>query len=193
MAAAQIPRDIMIAYYLLRFATIVGGTNNYGDPAWTPISLCPSSIVARIGTSGGDWCAVEPENAYCRFPNTTVIHSALVHCPAVEALDVSFEVGGCTGPEVDRWNLPVEHLQEGQKFPPLKRLRLDGYSFGGLLERVEEDPVDPREVTGLILYDDEWGDYGHWDPNEWIDSENARIKKEWERDGKPKTNLDMWK
>lgn len=182
----------MIASYLLGFATIVGGTNSYSGPAWTPTSLCPSSIVAHIGTSGGDWCAVEPESAYCRFPNTTVIQSALVHCPAVEALDVSFEVGGCTGPEVDRWNLPVEHLQEGQKFPPLKRLRLDGYSFGGLFERIEEDPVDPKEVTGLILYDDEWGDYGHWDPNEWIDIKNARIKEDWERDGKPKTNLDMW-
>ncbi|KAF3038635.1 hypothetical protein E8E12_004248 [Didymella heteroderae] len=157
---------------------IAYGTGDVRGPAWTPNLPCPKSISARIGTSGGDWCAVAPDSAYCRFPNTTIIHSALVHCPAAEALDIWFEVGGCTGPEVDRWNLPIELLQEGRKYPPLKSLKLDGYSFGGLWERLEEESV---EATELKLYDDEWDGYGQWDPNGWIDKRNARMEEEWKK------------
>ncbi|KAF3050592.1 hypothetical protein E8E11_008676 [Didymella keratinophila] len=193
MAATGKPRDMMKASWLLGLATIAYGTDNFKGPAWTPESPCPTSISASIGTSGGDWCAVDPDTAYCRFPNTTVIHSALIHCPAVEELDIYFEVGGCTGPEVDRWNLPVELLQESQKYPPLKRLKLDGYSFGGLWERVEEEAVDPKDVTDVKLYEDEWDDYDAlWPANQYTDERNARVQEAWERDGKSKTNLDMW-
>ncbi|KAJ4368500.1 hypothetical protein N0V86_009405 [Didymella sp. IMI 355093] len=176
-----------------RLATIPDSTNNYGSPVWTPESACPSSIAASIGLSGGDWCDVEPDWPYCRFPNTTIIHSALVHCPAVETLDVWFEVGGCTGPEVDRWNLPVELLQEGQKYAPLKSLRLDGYSFGGLWARYEDEPVDPAEVLDVKLYDDDWDRYESlWIQNRYVDDKNAEVTENWARDGKTKTNLDLW-
>jgi hypothetical protein len=190
---AQTPSGMKAAYILFGLATIAYGTDNFQGPAWTPESLCPTSISASIGFSGGDWCAVEPNSAYCRFPNTTIIHNALTHCPAVEELDMYFEVGGCTGPEVDRWNLPVELSQEGQKYPPLKRLKLDGYSFGGLWERTEEEPVDPKDVTDVKLYEDEWDDdESRWLPNQWIDKKNGWVQEAWERDGKTKTNLDMW-
>ena len=182
----------MIELCLLGFATIVGATTDYNGPTGTPIPACPSSITARIGTSAGNWCAIEPDGASCRFPNTTTIHLTLVRCSVVETMDVWFEVGGCTGPEVDRWNLPVEHLQDGQRYPPLKSLKLDGYSFGGLWERYEDDTVDPRDVTDLKLYDDEWDRYESWDPNEYVDQRNARVKEEWEQDGEARTNLDMW-
>lgn len=183
----------MIDYYLLRLARLLNGINDFTGLAWTPSSPCPSSILARVGTSGGDWCATEPDSAYRRFPNMTTIHSALVHCPAVSTLDVWFEVGGCTGPEVDRWDLPLEHLNEGQRYAALESLRLDGYSFGGLWAREEEELIDPREVTDVKLYDDEYGQYeSNWAPNVWVDSVNAEVVERWERDGENKTNLYMW-
>ncbi|EUC27075.1 hypothetical protein COCCADRAFT_112634 [Bipolaris zeicola 26-R-13] len=178
-----------MAYHMLTLATISHGTNDMNGPVWTPGSPCPTSITAQIGTSGGDWCADEPDGPYCRFPNTTIIHTALLHCPAVEELDIYFEVGGCTGPEVDRWNLPVELLGEGQKYPPLKRLILDGYSFGGIWERKEEE----EQGTDLKLYEDEWDDYeARWSPNAYIDEKNAWVEEKQARDGESKTNLDMW-
>jgi hypothetical protein len=61
----------------------------------------------------------------------SVVHSALSHCPDVEEMDVWLEVGRCTGPEVDRWDFPLKESGEGVKYPSLKRLKLDGYSFGG--------------------------------------------------------------
>lgn len=181
------------AYCLLGLAMLAHGTGNFKGPAWMPGSPCPTSISARIGTSGGDWCAAEPHSAYCRFPNTTVIHSALIHCPAVEELNIWFEVGGCTGPEVDRWNLPIELLQKGQRYPPLKRLTLDGYSFGGLWERIEEERIDPDDVTDVKLYEDEWDGYESlWVANRYVDERNGWVQEAWERDGETKTNLDMW-
>ncbi|EMD97559.1 hypothetical protein COCC4DRAFT_33955 [Bipolaris maydis ATCC 48331] len=178
-----------IAYYLLGLAAIAHSTNNMNDSVWMPGSPCPTSITTYIGTSGGDWCEIEPDWPPCRFPNTTVIHNALVHCYGVKTLDIGFEVGGCTGPEVDRWNLPIKLLGEGQKYPPLERLILDGYSFGGLWERKEEQ----EEPADLKLYGDEWDDYeAHWNPNEYIDEKNARVEEERARSGESKTNLDMW-
>lgn len=193
MIMVHTPYGMKVLFYLLGLATVALGTGKSRDSAWKPGAPCPTSIHSRIGTSGGDWCRVEPDSAFCRFRNTTTIHSALVHCPAVEELEISFEVGGCTGPEVDRWNLPIELLQQGQRYPPLKRLNLDGYYFGGLRARIEEEAVDPSEVTEIKLYEDEWNDH---DPirsiNQYIDERNADFLKSWERDGKPKTNLDMW-
>jgi hypothetical protein len=166
------------AYCLLGLAMLAHGAGNFKGPAWTPGSPCPTSISARIGTSGGDWCATEPHSAYCRFPNTTVIHSALIHCPAVEELNIWFEVGGCTGPEVDRWNLPIELLQKGQRYPPLKRLTLDGYSFGGLWERIEEERIDPDDVTDVKLYEDEWDGYEPlWPANQYVDERNGWVQE----------------
>ena len=180
---------MVTAYHLLRLATIAHGTNDMNGPVWAARSPCPTSITARIGTSGGDWCAAEPDGPYCRFPNTTVIHTALLHCSVIKTLDIRFEVGGCTGPEVDRWNLPIELLDEGQKYSPLKRLRLDGYSFGGLWERIEEE----ENTTDVKLYQDEWDDYeAHWAPNRYIDERNAWVEAERARDRESKTNLDMW-
>jgi hypothetical protein len=177
----------------IRLATMSNGTNNYKSSVWTPRSPCPSSISARIGRSGGDWCGVEPDRPYCLFPNTTTIHSALIHCPAVQTLDIWFEVGGCTGPEVERWNLPAELLHEGQAYAPLKSLHLDGYSFGGLWARHEDELVDPAEVLDVKLYDDEWDRYeALWVPNRYVDEKNADITESWVRDGRTKTNLDWW-
>jgi hypothetical protein len=182
---------MVTAYHLLRLATIAHGTNDMNGPVWTPESPCPTAISAQIGTSCDILCAVEPDGPYCRFPNTTVIHTALLHCPAVNILDIWLEAGGCTGPEVDRWNLPIELLAEGQKYPPLERLKLDGYSFGGLWERIEEE--EEEEVTDVKLYEDEWDDYeARWVPNRYIDEKNTWVEEDRARDGESKTNLDHW-
>ena len=100
----------MINYYLLELIRLVYGSNEFSGPLWTPSLPCPTTILARVGTSGGDYCAGDPTTAYCRFPNMTTVHSALSRCSNVQELDIYLEVGGCTGLEVNRWDFPFEEL-----------------------------------------------------------------------------------
>lgn len=80
------------------------------------------------------------------------------------------------------------------KYPSLKRLSLDGYSFDGLYAREEEDMADPNTVTDVVLYEDEWDAYeAQWSHNAYVDRWNEEKMRDWEvAGGKPKTNLDMW-
>ena len=81
------------------------------------------------------YCVDNPNGTYCRFPNMTLTHSVLTHRPNVGSLDAWLEYGSCTGIELDLWQFS---FVDGDKYPPLKSLKLDDYRFGGLYVRQEE-------------------------------------------------------
>ena len=120
----------------------------------------------------------------------TLTHSVLTHCSNVESLDVWLEHGSCTGIELDLWQFP---FVDEDKYPPLKRLKLDGYKFGGLYVSQEEEQQDTEYCMGPA------GKHA-WDKNyrwsatsEWVDTTNDGLTRQWdEQGGKPNTNLDMW-
>lgn len=132
----------------------------------------------------------------------TVTHSALVHCPEVKELDVHLYAEGCLGPEWDRPDFP---FAEGDRYPPLKRLVLDGYRFGGLLVRHEtregRNYGEGQEGTdgpcmGPARENEEWLNderYLNFDINKDVDSYNNELLRQWDEQGsKPQTNLDLW-
>lgn len=120
----------------------------------------------------------------------TLTHSVLTHCPNVETLDVWLDYGGCEGPKLDRWEFP---FVDGDKYPPLKSLKLDGYRFGGLYVGQEEQEFERGYCMGPVGKS-EWEKSYLWDHvNEWRDETNTRLMREWKEQGeKPETNLDVW-
>lgn len=97
---------------------------------WTPSDECPTTIRTRISSNP---CAFDPKSLQCttgkpRFTSMDVVHAALSHCPNITGLDLRVTTTGCT--EIpDRWDFPLNPAG-GEKYPPLKSLRLEGYDFG---------------------------------------------------------------
>ena len=178
----------MLNEILLRLTWFVYGSNEFSGPPWINSFPCPATILARPHRNSG--CIEKPNGAYCRFPNMTLTHSVLTHCPNVESLDVWLEYGDCTGIELDLWQFP---FADGDKYPPLKSLKLDGYKFGGLYVRQEEEQQDTEYCMGPAGKH-EW-DKSYWgsEKNEWVDETNDRLMRHWEEQGgKPNMNLNMW-
>ncbi|KAJ4991229.1 hypothetical protein SVAN01_03357 [Stagonosporopsis vannaccii] len=118
-------------------------------------------------------------------------HSALIQCPEVDALDVWLDYPDCLGVERDRSDFP---FAAGEKYPPLRSLRLDGYSFGGLQVAPEEREIEMGYCIGPVGKADPWDAELSWSRvGDWVSSTNHELKMQWEeRGGRPKTNLDMW-
>ncbi|KAJ4368493.1 hypothetical protein N0V86_009398 [Didymella sp. IMI 355093] len=178
----------MINLLLHRLLYFVNGSCEFSGPPWNVSEPCPTAIVAR--PHRGPDCIKNPNGWDCRFPNMTVAHSALVHCPNVETLEVHLDVGGCEGSVRDLSAFP---FASGDTYPPLKSLRLDGYKFGGLEIIEQEQDFHSVGCVGPARKS-EWDKTWMWDnDNEWNAETNTRLLQEWEKQGgKPKTNLDMW-
>ena len=56
------------------------------------------------------------------------VHAALSNCPNITSLDLRVTLMGCSD-WPDRWSFPFS-LSGGEKYPPLTRLRLEGYAAG---------------------------------------------------------------
>ncbi|KAJ4322244.1 hypothetical protein N0V94_002474 [Neodidymelliopsis sp. IMI 364377] len=106
-------------------------------PSWTRQDPCPSKIHARLDASWGDSFV---DKIGCRFNDMNTIHSTLTHCPRVEELNLhlesseswhrGYEWDSCGWSSVERFDFPFDPKGR-DRFPALKRLRLDGYQFGG--------------------------------------------------------------
>jgi hypothetical protein len=70
-----------------------------------------------------------PEYIRTQVPPDTIasVHETLLRCPNITGLDLRVTVGGCSD-WPDRWNFPFSR-QGGEKYPPLKELKLEGYEF----------------------------------------------------------------
>lgn len=158
----------MIDWHTNRLLTLLTGTSPFHGPPWTPSSPCPDAIFARVGYHDhSEHCSLFPRSAYCRFPNLTIVHEALVNCPAVHTLDVTLDPGGCKGRECDRSNLLLDKLPEGKVYPTLKSLRLDGFKFGG--EWIEEQMDGSTQFASEYMhashdYMDKWTKESSWEP-----------------------------
>lgn len=188
----------MIKENLLRLAQFVYGFNEFSGPPWNTSFPCPTTILARPHRNSD--CIAQPDKGYCRFPNMTIAHLALTNCPNVKTLDVYLDDGGCTGPELDRTDFP---FAEGEKYPSLKSLVLDGYEFGGMLVRHElkegRNYGEGREgnsgpCMGPAREEELWDDSHYSSRNAYVDQHNNDWWSQWNLKGgeKPKTNLDMW-
>lgn len=178
----------MINDLLIQLLYSVYGFNEFAGPPWNTSLPCPTTIVTRPGL--GPFCIEHPNRANCRFPNMTITHSVLTHCPNVETLDVYIDQGGCLGPETDLWAFP---FTEGDRYPPLKSLKLDGYEFGGLTVAREKEELSSELCMGPA--DKLAWEKGSWwvEMDEWSNKSNEKLMKRWATEGgKPKTNLDLW-
>jgi hypothetical protein len=109
----------------------------YGDPDWTPSDPCPQAIQAKLP------CPYGPDE--CRFESISTIHSALVHCPRIEELNLYTDDGWCRDNHIELFNYTLPIIHE-TKYPALKRLVLDGYRFGGSWV---EEPQEGPKVGGM--------------------------------------------
>ncbi|PVH96627.1 hypothetical protein DM02DRAFT_114497 [Periconia macrospinosa] len=101
---------------------------------WEISDACPASISATV-----PWA--DPT-----FGSITAVHKALTSCPDVEALSIRFTemVSG-----YNQHNLPFT-WSGGDRYPPLKSLRLNGYFFSeGLLE--PHQFIGYREIRSLTF------------------------------------------
>ncbi|KAH7402811.1 hypothetical protein BKA66DRAFT_449564 [Pyrenochaeta sp. MPI-SDFR-AT-0127] len=107
---------------------------------WNTSDPCPDTIKTVVShdpcrdSLNGPWCKNVPE-----FSSMDSVHAALVTCPNITALDLRVTLAGCSG-WPDRWNFPFKHTA-GEKYPPLKFLKLEGYEFGEVshLSETEHD------------------------------------------------------
>jgi hypothetical protein len=179
----------MISTFFLLLTRLLYGGFEFDGPPWDPIHPCPTSVLT-IPHRNMD-CVRNASHAYCRFPNMTLTHSVLTQCPAIESLYVYLEVGGCTGPERDRDDFP---FQEGERYPSLKSLELDRYSFGGErvpIEDEEEQGIEEGYGMGPVREGVSWETNQYWRVS-WIDPENERIREERKKNPSVKTNLELW-
>jgi hypothetical protein len=116
----------------------VAGYPEYDDDVWTTSDPCPRAIHAEL-----------PCPAWCPFENISIIHSALVHCPDVEEVNLYIADGYCQYDQVKVFNHTLPIVDEA-KYPALKRLVLDGYRFGGSwTEEPQEDPTVYGSNVGM--------------------------------------------
>jgi|SRR5690242_10342467 len=142
---------------------------------WTRNDKCPTEIETTIPNYRSD------------FGSMVSVHEALSQCPNISSLDLRVTLIGCSG-WPDRWNFPFNH-NGGEKYPDLKKLRLEGYDFSNLddVRPPWQMPLQGRsdaEAWTFRLYD--WIRQGYWKP--WL---QAQIY------GHPslpplKSNLDLW-
>lgn len=122
----------------------VMGDPEYDDPVWTPSDPCPRAIHAELP------CPYGPDG--CRFNNVSTIHSALVHCPGIEEVNLFIVDGYCRDDGVGVFNHTLPIINEA-KYPALKKLVLDGYRFGGpWAEEPQESPKVCR--MNMEMYDE---------------------------------------
>jgi hypothetical protein len=122
----------------------VAGYPEYDDPVWTTSDPCPRAIHAELPCPyGPDWC---------RFNNISTVHSALVHCPGVEEVNLYMADGFCRDHHIELYNQTLPIVNEA-KYPALKKLVLDGYRFGGSWA---EEPQKGPKVYGMNteIYDE---------------------------------------
>ncbi|KAF2257653.1 hypothetical protein CC78DRAFT_205284 [Lojkania enalia] len=143
---------------------------------WEKGDECPESIttlipgyksLGREGTS---------------FDTMASVHSALLSCPNITSLDLRVTLLGCSE-FPDRWNFPFK-LEGGDKYPPLKSLRLEGYRFLG--QEWEESKISE------IGYPGQWRIEKFFD---WWRSGNLEKYMKFrkiESAQRSKTNLDLW-
>jgi hypothetical protein len=122
----------------------VAGDREYDEPVWKPSEPCPQAIHAELPCPYG--------TDSCRFNNISTIHSALVHCPRIEEVNLYAVDGWCRDSHVELFNhtLPTTYKA---KYPALKKLTLDGYQFGGSWA---EEPQEGPKVWGMNteIYDE---------------------------------------
>ncbi|KAF3050593.1 hypothetical protein E8E11_008734 [Didymella keratinophila] len=111
----------------------IEGDPEYDDgPVWTTSDPCPRAIHAELP------CPYGP--TWCRFPNISTVHSALIHCPGAEEVNLYLVDGQCKDSQVELFNHTLPIINEA-KYPALKKLVLDGYRFGGSwTEKPQEGP-----------------------------------------------------
>jgi hypothetical protein len=117
----------------------VAGDHEYDGPVWTPSDPCPQAIHVELP------CSYGPDE--CRFDSISTIHSALVHCPRIEELNLYTADGWCSDNQVELFNHTLPIIHEA-KYPALKKLVLDGYRFGGSWA---EEPQEGPKVCGMNM------------------------------------------
>lgn len=101
--------------------------------SWKVGDKCPSTI--NVVIPGNSW----DETKEPSFDTMTSVHAALSNCPNITSLDLRVTLLGCSG-WPDRWSFPFS-LFGGEKYPPLHRLRLEGY-------RYDDSPFDKVRWSG---------------------------------------------
>lgn len=109
------------------------------DAVWTPSDPCPRAIHAELP------CPNAPDE--CRYDNVSTIHSALVHCPGIEEVNLYFVDGYCRDDGMGLFNNMLPVIEEA-KYPALKKMVLDGYRFGGPWA---EEPQEGPKVYGMNM------------------------------------------
>lgn len=145
------PNDFSIALPRLSKTNRVLAGYDYDDPPWTPSDPCPRVIHVALPSPYGSHDGL--------FNNASTVGSALVHCPDVEELNLYSDDGWCKESHVELYNHTLPAFN-GVQYPALKKLVLDGYSFGGswLVEPSESPRVidrdtcvyQPRELETLV-------------------------------------------
>ncbi|KAF2469512.1 uncharacterized protein BDR25DRAFT_304562 [Lindgomyces ingoldianus] len=142
--------------------------------SWKPGDGCPEILVATVP---GNRYRSEPQ-----FDSMQSVHLALTSCPNITTLDLRVTWLGCSEAP-DRWNLPFK-LKGGDKYPPLKSLRLEGYYFD---HREWEDAEFRNQGFGYPSFLEKWGSWIRTG-NIWKAVQYSFMKPE----QKNKTNLDLW-
>jgi hypothetical protein len=123
---------------------------------WLPTDPCPTtthSIISSDPCSGFYTRTVQDSPNY---PATTPqlstlrnIHTALINCPNVTALDIRVTLSGCSDwPE--RWTFPFNPAG-GEIYPSLKRVKLEGYKFDSR-EQVVLEPRLKRWIKDVVHF-----------------------------------------
>lgn len=165
--------------------------------SWRRGHECPTHIKTTVPGAGlgspspkrnETWAEMEQRVANMSiFDTMSSVHEALISCPNITELDLTLEFGGCTELP-DRWSFPF-NPSGGDRYPPLKSLRLEAYNFDEKLW--DEDERRLKVVQSLALLKLPWykrllsrmhtrgtweSRYGHWVPAA----------------GENNTNLDFW-
>ncbi|KAF2114183.1 hypothetical protein BDV96DRAFT_688407 [Lophiotrema nucula] len=153
---------------------------------WSTSDQCPTSIRTTVPGGHYDDRYTDSETRRTRPPNFGTmrsVHSALLKCPNLTSLDLRVTLLGCSE-WPDLWNFPF-NVEGGDRYPPLKKLRLEGYSFD----------EQPGRGVGLKNSDEF---YGAWLPErlfDWWRSGNMQKYfqyKSLSAEQRDKTNLELW-
>jgi hypothetical protein len=147
---------------------------------WRTTDPCPESIKTTVSSYSSEY-----KSTKIRFATMDAVHLALTTCPNITSLDLRVTGLGCTE-WPDRWNFPFK-LEGGEKYPPLREIKLEGYRFS---ERAWEE-TKFRNVLGV------WGRGLPWYERvaEWTMSGKAFKQYQYSRlpeQQRTKDNLDLW-
>jgi len=170
---------------------------------WTPSDGCPTTIKTVISsdpcyTLDSYGCKKGPQ-----FTGMDVLHTALLSCPNITDLDLRVTGLGCSE-WPNRWNFPF-HPAGGDKYPPLKSLRLEGYHFGIPGQSAEsgwdrEAWVFPKPYYWTTKFSDDlfwWFPDGSWcgQVATWVWKGHWRTWMQWRQqplEQKEKSNFGLW-